>query len=271
MAYTFGAATGDDINFSAQTAWVTSQRQHLVMGWYYPTTLTAGRVYFGNANTVGLRVGPTTSELRFVTDHTTDGVWDSSGAGIAVDTWWFIAVYFTGFNTGPTDDVDIWVGTVDTPPVPQSLTLSTSPSGNHVNNGVVAVGNQGSAGTVAFQGDISNWCHIEESGLNTYTQWALIANGTIDTNSAEQALRRYILPYWQQNEPECYFAKSFGGGTMGMNVALHGGNDPSVYRQGAASNSSVLVTTTANGVTFSDRRVPRPRVQPLFSQQFLRR
>lgn len=274
MPHTFGGASGDDINYSAQTAWVTTGRQHLVMAWYHPTTLTAGRVYFGNSNTVGLRVGATTSELSFVIDHvTTDGVWDTSGAGITTDKWWFIAVYFTSFNTGPAADVVFWVGDVETAPQEISRTRTTAPAGNNTNNSVIAIGNQGSTGNVGFQGDITNYLHVTDGTLDTYSLFSQDVNGTIDANAKGQALRRFILPYWSGNWPDCFFLKSFGNNSLSADMILHGGTGVRVlYRYGSGTTGNTYeYPLTINGVTFSDNGAPRPTVQPLFRNQFVRR
>lgn len=272
MPCVFGGSTTDDINYTVANTWTGTGWQHLVVGWYRPTTLTAGRVYFGNSNTVGLRIGSTTSELQFVTDHTTDGVWDTSGAGITVDVWHFIAVYWCGFNTGPADDTAFWVGTLENPPVEISRTQTTAPVGNHTNNNIVAVGNQGSTGSVGFQGEIANWQHIggNSTGANSLFQQA--SSGTLDTAAKENVYRTYILPLWQDNSLLWQPVRSVANVPSENSALLYHPGLPS-YLDVSVSGATLRLdqAISINGVTAAQTECPRPLIQPFASKQYVRR
>lgn len=272
MPCVFGGTSSDDINFTMANGWSSSTWQHLCVGWYRPTTLTAGRVYFGNTNTVGLRIGSTTSELQFVTDHTTDGVWDTSGAGITVDVWHFIAVYWCGFNTGPADDTAFWVGTLETPPVEISRTQTTAPVGNHTNNTIVGIGNQGSTGAVGFQGEIANWQHIANNSTGTNTLFQQAAHGTLDADAKENVYRTYVLPLWLDNSLLWYPIRSFLNGSSENTACLYHPGLPG-YIDVGSTGSAVRMDQplTINGVTASQTECPRPLIQPFASKQYVRR
>lgn len=269
MAYTFGTANGDDINFGVQSSWISTARSHLVMGWYRPTTLTAGRVYFGNNNTVGLRVGATTSELEFVTDQvTTDGVLTTSGAGITTDKWWFIAVMFCSFNTGPTVDAAFWVGDAETAPVQVSRTLTTSPVGNASNNVSVGIGNQGSVGNVAFQGDIAMWVHTSDSSIGSSGLFQQTANGTLDNECLTFVERRFILPWWARADMSLMHMPP--GRAAEWNLALTTGGVESYIRSNGVGGVRLDVGI-APSATVAGASCPSPRTAPFFSSPYVRR
>ena len=157
MPYTFcpTVQTGDDIVVSAPVTLGASGRVLLVTGWWLPNTLTATRGLWSLGNTIGAEVDTTTSEMRLRTDNTTDGQWTTTGAGLTVGKWSFFAFMLLTHNTGPLGSWRVWAGTVETPPQPVTVTVATSPNGNHTGNANFYVGNKGS-GALAFQGDIAD-------------------------------------------------------------------------------------------------------------------
>ena len=64
MAYTFGAATGDDITWTdTGSSWGTNGQAGLVCGWFFPTTLTATRGLFSVGTVHRIEIDATTSEI----------------------------------------------------------------------------------------------------------------------------------------------------------------------------------------------------------------
>jgi hypothetical protein len=163
MSYTFGGNTGDDINISLMINLGADNTTCFVAGWWYPTTLTAGRGYWSAGNIFGAEVDTTTSELRLRTDNsTTDGEWVTSGAGIVTNKWHFIAFMNASENTTVPGAWRVWVGDAITAPVIQTPAVSVSRSGDYTGNSAFYVGNKGTD-TVAFQGDIG-WVMVITTG-----------------------------------------------------------------------------------------------------------
>lgn len=163
MSFTFGGATTDDVSASVTNNYAASGSTLLACGWFYPTTLTAGRYYFSFANVIGLAVAATTSELTWTCDNaTTDGVWTSTTAGIVVNKWQFIAILATQSNTGPAMAVKGVVYSDDLGWVDVTFAQTTAPVGNFTSGANFTIGNRGT-GSVAFQGDIDSFFTIRKS------------------------------------------------------------------------------------------------------------
>ena len=101
MAVTFGAATTDQLSHNAvASTFAPNNGIGLITCWFYPTTLTATRALwgFGTASLTTnnrLAIDTTTSQLRFTSSHSTQGVWVISSAisqPIVTGQWQYVAV-----------------------------------------------------------------------------------------------------------------------------------------------------------------------------------
>lgn len=198
MAYTFGAATGDDISHTTFSAGGNGNVS-LFMGWFYPTTLTATRGLFSWGTIFGAEIDTTTTELRLRTDNTTDGQWTTTGVGLTVNQWQFIAAAVTCSNTGPAADWRVFSGTTDTAPsTTVTVTQATAPAGNFTSSTAFCVGNKGSAGTLAFQGNIGPYLATTQTTSANATT-APLPNATAGTFTQQEVDIIYtaiILPFW---------------------------------------------------------------------------
>jgi hypothetical protein len=155
MAWQFGAATGDDVNYST-SAFGATGNICVIAGWWRPTTLTAGRHYWSVGGVWGGRVDATTSEIALKSDNaTTDGEWVTSGLGMATGDFRFLCFLFTVANTGTLIQWRVWQGTLDTRPALVTINQVTAPVGNFTGNTSIVCGNLATSGTVAFQGEFS--------------------------------------------------------------------------------------------------------------------
>lgn len=198
MAYTFGASTANDINATvtaAATAGINSSC-FLVAGWWYPTTLTAGRAYCGEAAGAFLRVAATTSELAVQTDRLSiDATFTSSGAGITTNVWQFIAIV-TNFSTNGFPAHYLWVGSGGAVPVPVTISQTTLGSGNGSGSANRIIGNSTAAATVAFQGDIGQVSMIYGS---TPLIMGIESNGSISQPEVDRIFATIVLPLFYGN------------------------------------------------------------------------
>lgn len=204
MGHTFSAA-GDDVTIQS-TSQMLINSAHITAGWFNPSALTAGRYYYGAANTgtFGMTVAPTTSELRFVQDRaTTDDTYDTTGAGITTNKWWFIAHMWAGNNTQ--GDAAIWVGDENTRPVEMSVT-ETAGSGNVVTGVNHVIGNQHASASLAFEGEIDRITFIRSgSGLNAANLLFATSSATLSAETKAFALSRVLLPLWAGLSPNLMF------------------------------------------------------------------
>lgn len=268
MSMTFGAATSDKVHFGVGQTIAGTVRMSLVAGWFRPTTLTAGRGYWGCNGTIGAEVGGTTSEIVLRTQNATQsGVWTTSGAGIVVDEWVFLAFFGSFLNTASVWRV--WKGTIDTSPVQVGglTTPTTAPSGNLTGNATIAFGNRGSAATAAFIGDIGNCFVIQQSGSvsNIPGPMGLWSNyGSINANEELGLLTRYVQPMWQGRFiPESAFDNSYAGGgnwfcfCLPLDATPVGSHRVQVFSSGAASTT---LLGTISGAVSSSLRSPISRL-----------
>jgi hypothetical protein len=172
---------------------------NLVYGWWYPTTLTAGRSYFGNTgNSGGIKVATATDELILrVPCNTTSGDYSSTDADIAVNNWYFIAAAWVSV-TGPTIDLAMWLGTMDTPPRLLSWTVTVAPAGV-VNNaaGELRMG-QDNVNTAAFQGLIHyvNPVICNHTASATLHPLGLSSYSAISAEEETILYERFVAPAW---------------------------------------------------------------------------
>jgi len=271
VAYTFGAGTGDDINWAATVSFGANSRAHLVCGWFFPTTLTAGRGYWSAGNIIGVEVDSTTSELRLRTDNTTDGQWTTTGAGITVNEWVFIAVFGTFNNSGPSAEWRVWIGRIGQAPVEVTVTQAVAPAGNFAASSSWTIGNKGT-GTLSFQGDISDVVYITTSGAAAVDQMFFIETyGSAPQAAADLILERFVRPIWMGElmppggrkadsvADAVYWPGSVGG--VGLRCT---------YR---ATDEQPFVVPTINGATVSENRGPRSLrlIRPFLSPSIVSR
>jgi hypothetical protein len=271
MAYTFGGATSDDITWTGLTMGGTNTA-NLVTGWFYPTTLTAGRFYWSDGNVLGLAVDTTTSELRFYVDRaTTDTEWVTSGAGIVTNKWQFIAIEWSAVN-GSDPSIRCWIGTEEQPPVEISGSAAVAGSGNYTAGGTsLYAGNRGT-GTVAFQGDIAH-LSFSVASVGTYASqavafWVAAASG-ITQAEADMAWRFVVCPTWKDSIPYHWISHCKGGAASVPNYHwnVHPLDSPpnnaaaSIYCWGPGSQAGYK-TPTVNGATHTFNHPARRALVP---------
>lgn len=195
MPSTFGAATTDNVNTTGASSMATGSTI-LVTGWWLPTTLTAGRGLWSVGATAGCKIHTTTSELQLITDNTTDGLTTTSGLGLTVNTWTFLAFLGSFNDTGPASAWRVWKGDQNTAPVEISTVVTTAPVGNFVGSTLWFVGNLGN-GSVAFQGDIAGYTYMHGTGTGpTASILAPTTQGAISQVDADLVLRDLVQPLW---------------------------------------------------------------------------
>lgn len=184
MSASFAGGDGLLFSHSSQSRLFIQGGVSFVAGWFRPTALTAGNVYWRSSTTASytLQVASTTSELTFILPLTTTSRQvTTNSAGIAVDTWHFIVCVVSGSST-----VSQWifVGTENTPPQSLSLTTNTAGSGNSPSTvRDITLGSGGSAGTY-FSGQISQ--------IFNYS----VASDTTIVPTTDFLLDRFVLPLW---------------------------------------------------------------------------
>jgi len=196
MPYTFGGATTDDIAATGQLAAGADNTATFVAGWWYPTTLTATRGYWSAGNVFGAEVDTTTSEFRLRTDNTTDGQWVTSGAGIAINQWWFLAFLNAAENTTVAGAWRVWVGRADLEPAVITPTVATSRSGNYTGSTAWAIGNKGT-GSLAFQGDIGWVVTATCNTVGINNPFRIATSGTISDAEARIVYEHWVWPLWR--------------------------------------------------------------------------
>jgi hypothetical protein len=272
MARTFGGATGDDISLTL-TNNLASGRHMLVCGWFYPTTLTATRALWSIGTSVGAEIDTTTSELRLTTLHaTTNGVWTTTGAGLTVNTWSFVATLVSVNSTGPADDWRVWTGRIDVAPVESTIASVTAPVGSVTAVNTFTIGNRGTTGTVAFQGDIESVVVGLQIATIDVTQNALpIATaGTITQTEADLIYQRLVQPIWAGDlTPTWAFGGQFAGaaatGRSGLEIysfPLDGALAATIKRYLPATAADVNVAPSVSGTISSQNRGPRVYQRP---------
>lgn len=268
MAYTFGGATGDDINWAHTQTAGASAIATLVMGWWYPTTLTATRGLWSAGGIFGAEVAATTSEVILRTDNTTDGQWTTTGAGLTVNQWTFLAFLNSCNNSGPAAAWRVWSGTASTPPTECTVTQNTAPVGNFVGASGLTIGNKGNTGTVAWQGAIDQVIVITCSHVvTTLALLPLATAGTFTQLEADYIAQRFVVPYWSSgNIPLHQLGPNNDGAARAVDVTCLNLDEaiPFGRRWLRNTTTSVEVTLTVNGATASRNAAPRRTSQPPF-------
>lgn len=253
MPYTFGGGTGDDFNITATTAGATASVE-LVTGWFYPTTLTAGRGLWSWGNVAGCKIHTTTSELQLISDNTTDGLTTTSGLGLAVNVWHFLAFLGTFNDTGPVNAWRVWKGTIDFAPTVIATVATVAPIGNHVGSLTWYVGNLGT-GTVAFQGDIANVTFMHGAGTGaTAGLLAPISMGALTQADEDIVFNDLVLPLYRG---EYNRMETFDSARPRWFAEL---SSTAVYGRPSAINLETLQLAGVNGATVSANNCPRPPI-----------
>lgn len=272
MAYTFGAATGDDINWAAINTAGAGSRTQVVCGWWYPTTLTATRGLWSFGNVFGAEIDTTTSELRLRTDNTTDGQWTTSGVGLVTGSWKFLAFYSSTNNTGPAGAWRVWAGDVDTVPTEVTVSVATSPVGNFTGSTAFTIGNKGT-GTVAFQGDVGEVCYYlgGSTASATVHPFGHAAFGTITQAEADLVLDRFVMPAYR-GDTWSRTAQDWGG-QIGVECGYWSGKilGRALITAFNTANSIAGMSPTINGATYSEQHPPSPPNQYIPARVLLRR
>jgi hypothetical protein len=213
VACTFGSAATNDVTFAVNLNTGPASSSFLITGWWYPTKLTATRGLFSFGNTLGAEIGATTSELLIRSAHgTTNGQWTTTGVGLTVNQWQFIAVYMGFAASGTGTAVKVWSGTTEVQPVACSITNTVTPAGTAAGGTNFYLGNKGTSTTLAFQGDIGNTFLGMAAGALTgpLGPFNVAAYGTVDANEEEFLKASYVLPVWAGNP------FPFRGGDLGF-------------------------------------------------------
>lgn len=241
----------------------------LIAGWWYPTTLTAGRFYFSAAassSTInyGIKVGTTTSTLQMNSCTTVSGLWTATAdanvfpSGIQTDKWWFIAGAYSVVST-PAVAWVMWLGDAQTPPTPMTVVQNTAPTTGLTSSNLSVVGNSSTTGTDSFQGDIGT-VHIINSTISTSYQFGIpVATGGVIT-SAEQTLieQRLVNPLWRGDTPRPNW---FPGRTGTVSTTYDMTTNPPTYSYASGLTVTRSAVGTASGMTVSSRREPVVRDQ----------
>ena len=162
---TFGAATTDSVNHGSNASLDNLATWTVVM-WVYPTTLTAGRVYFNK-----LEAAPDNGRRRCLVDTATDEVscqvrendllanYITNNANLTVNKWWFIAATFD-LNAAAGESFNIYVGDFDTIATECTYGTATDRTGTLDSDaaGSMIIGNT-AGGAASFQGDFSVFAH----------------------------------------------------------------------------------------------------------------
>jgi hypothetical protein len=271
VAYTFGGATGDDANFPLATTAMGDTRNLYISGWWKPTTLTAGRALFGVATVPRVEINSTTSELRIWADcATTDGQWTTSGVGLTVDLWTFIAFVHSWTSSAPaTASMRLWRGTIDEPPVEVTISQATAPSGGPTGGSTLAIGNATSATSIAFQGEIAEINAIVSRAAVSVTHPLYLTSGnSIGNTEAELIRSRLVEPSWRGGGPYGWpFRHRLWGPTVPTSTTTTGWHYwdakelSTVERVGDNSFLEGIGAVTINGATISLGRCPRPTLR----------
>ena len=270
MAYTFGAATGDDVTWTDSASnYGSSARSNLICGWWYPTTLTATRCLWSFGAVNRCAIATTTSEIDLFIDRTTDAQRTTSGLGLVTGRWQFIAVLGSFFNTGAVTTFRVWRGFDVEPPLPVTVNTTVAGAGNSTASTLATVGNLGSAGTVAFQGDIGRFDFIAATGANSLCR---NATGLISAEDEFAIYTNIVFPIWQGRFPTFY-----GSGQDSNNGITHSvldldnlGN----YVRSIRNGGSIITmdrSVTISGATISQNRAPVGQMRPVAWPDRLRR
>lgn len=256
MAYTSGATASSDIIWPLQASVATASSTLLVCGWWRPTTLTAARSYFSFGNVVTARIGTTTSEIEMITDQaTTDGVFTTTGAGIVVDEWHFLA-FLGNFGSG-NSEWRLWkTASVNEVPFLVTTTNTTPGSGALSGSGSFYLGNAGTSATNAFQGQIGSCSMYVASAAQVPNPFGITAYAPpIATADEEVVFREFVMPaFLGAPFPVKGIHTAFPSWQM-VHIDMEG-TAARAHTWGNSSASPAAPAGTNNGLTFSSERPP---------------
>lgn len=233
----------------------------VVAGWWYPTTLTATWGLWSGSLALGSEINTTTSELRMRTDNTTDGQWTTTGVGLTVNQWKFVAWLCTTTNTGTAAAWRVWAGDELTPPTEVTVTQAVAPAGNFTGASNFYAGNMASSGSLAFRGDIGWITYLRTTQTGTGGVFGIAAHGTITQAEANIVRDRMVLPMWQgQAVPVCFkpHHESHASGSLEtLHIPFYAGAAQDVAsRISSASPTTFVVSTQYSNIIASQRRAP---------------
>lgn len=240
MAYTFGGTTGDDLTWTESASpWGASGRSGIIAGWFRPTTLTAGSALWSVGAVHRAVIASTTSEINLFFDRTTDTQHTTSGLGLAVNEWHFIAMLNNSFNTGPVTNWAVWRSVGTNIPTQVTVNQTVAGAGNAVSSTVVTAGNVGAAGTVAFNGQIGRFDYVVAVVAN-----ALIpnSNGSLAAENQRLMFEQVVVPIWKGDFPTFY-----GSGTQSNNGLTHVVWDLDVEGTQSFANATLIGAALRNG------------------------
>lgn len=267
-SYTFGGASTDAVVVNTLVTMAGDNRQHLLTGWFRPTTLTSGRYLWGMGTSFsGVYLHSTTDELVLRANRaTTSSEYTTSGVDLVVNEWRFVAVLSTHENTGTLDGWRVWAGSVSTPPAECTVTSSTSGVSTLTGSSdQLTIGNRASS-SLAFQGQIADVRFAVTSAAvgNNVHPFLTQTSGAIADDEAAYVLERFVLPAWAGRSWELQ---------RGRNLVIQlgwwpGYLDAPLFRTGTASVADPTAAPTYTGVTFSAIGPPRRTLQHPFRPDF---
>ena len=199
MAFTFGAGTGDDMTWTESASpWGSNRRSGVICGWYFPTTLTAGRALWSVGANHRAVIAATTSEINIFFDRATDTQWTTTGLGFAINQWHFIAVLMNSSNTGVVTNFKVWRSVGTDIPTAVSVAVVTAGTGNATSSTIPTIGNISATGNSAFQGDIGRFDYVVGTANNAFIA---NTNGSIDAEQERRIFEYVVLPIWQGKQP----------------------------------------------------------------------
>jgi hypothetical protein len=256
--YTFGGATSHRTTFTPVNNLFGASRTTLICITARPTTLTAGRCYWGASTVTRLAVDTTTSALRLTLDAaTTDGVYTSASGLITTNTYQFIAVLISQNAGGGTAAVRMWVGSGGAPPKEVTVTETTGPSGAWVASGTTFdLGNtngsnlslQGAAGGLVILSEDSSDLGRSVLGFDT--------PGTLPAESVPAIFHNAIMPIYRGDVAELLHrvptVRSPAGNLHGLISACSCTdviNSTIAYQLNAANRPTIFFPTGATAST----------------------
>lgn len=252
MAYSFVASTSSDITWTESASnYGTSARSSLVCGWFYPTALTATRCLWGFGAVNRCEIATTTSEINLWLDRTTDSQHTTSGLGLAVNKWHFIAVLGSFFNTGVVTNYRVWRGVDAETPSLVTVNVTTGGAGNSTGSTTPTIGNAGALGTVAFEGDIGRFDFVTAVTANALCR---NATGLISADDEFAIFTQLVIPIWQGRMPTFY-----GSGSETNNGLTHTVVDLDNGAYGRTIRNAGSIATMDRGLTVSGPTVSANR------------
>lgn len=198
MPYVFGAGTDTYAKLSYDPAFGSDDHTFLIMGWWRPTTLTAGRTLWAAGPTTRCQIHTTTDELIIYTSHnTTNGQYTTTGVDMVAGDWVFLAFLIMQNTTPGTQYVKVWASRPTGPdPFSQAtVTQATAPSGAPASSQDVWICNDSSNAT-AFQGELAEFFVAADTSTDR-SVFPFNASGAISAFDETYILHKYIRPYWR--------------------------------------------------------------------------